>query len=119
MRASDIFWEGVFKCAGAHNKWKEELQIDTSAKSPKYKDTVGLGRSKKNGKWYGWSHRAYHGFAPGDVVKKGDVICGTQSDGSPQEFPNERGGGYFPEGYKIKDDADAERAAACFAEAVS
>lgn len=38
------------------------------------KHTVcSIGRSTKDGKWYGWSHRAIHGFRKGDRVKEGDV----------------------------------------------
>jgi len=33
-----------------------------------------IGYSIKDGKWYGWSHRAIYGFQIGDTVKKGD--CG-------------------------------------------
>jgi hypothetical protein len=32
--------------------------------------SVGKGR---DGKWYGWSHRAIYGFEPGHVVKEGDI----------------------------------------------
>ena len=32
--------------------------------------TIGKG---KDGKWYGWSHRALHGFGEGDTVKQGDI----------------------------------------------
>ena len=28
--------------------------------------------------WYGWSHRARCGFAVGDVVAEGDVVCNRQ-----------------------------------------
>lgn len=35
-------------------------------------NVVSVGYSKKDHKWYGWSHRALHGFTIGSKVKKGD-----------------------------------------------
>ncbi len=35
--------------------------------------THGVGYSPKNKKWYGWSHRAVHGFEMGSICKKGDI----------------------------------------------
>lgn len=58
---------------------------------------VGLGT---DGKWYGWSHRAIHGFYAGDKVKEGDVI-------------------YAGKEYEIKTDEQAHEAAKKFASAVS
>ena len=34
--------------------------------------THGVGFSPKDGKWYGWSHRAIYGFDIGSTCKKGD-----------------------------------------------
>jgi len=34
--------------------------------------THGVGFSPKDNKWYGWSHRAIFGFAPGSTCKRGD-----------------------------------------------
>lgn len=34
--------------------------------------THGVGFSPKEGKWYGWSHRAIYGFQVGSTCKKGD-----------------------------------------------
>jgi hypothetical protein len=34
--------------------------------------THGVGFSPKDGKWYGWSHRAIYGFEIGSECKKGD-----------------------------------------------
>ncbi len=36
-----------------------------------------IGFCEKDKKWYGWSHRAIYGFAPGSVVKRGD--CGYEA----------------------------------------
>lgn len=61
-----------------------------------------IGYSEKDGKWYGWSHRAIAGFEPGDVIKKGDVVADQ-----------------IEPGYEIKDGADAKRVAIAFAKGVS
>jgi len=34
-----------------------------------------IGYSVKDGKWYGWSHRAIYGFKVGSTCKKGDCGC--------------------------------------------
>lgn len=61
-----------------------------------------IGKSDKDGKWYGWSHRALYGFQIGDKIKKGD--CG---------FDPEVGE------YTIKTEEEAKQAAKNFAESVS
>ena len=45
--------------------------------------TCYYGKSIKDGKWYGWSHRAMFGFMVGSKIKKGD--CGYVSD-NPKEI---------------------------------
>lgn len=40
----------------------------------KHQPVCSMGWSERDQKWYGWSHRAIDGFAPGSEVKKGD--CG-------------------------------------------
>ena len=35
-----------------------------------------IGFSEKEQKWYGWSHRAIHGFKVGDKCKDGDLGVG-------------------------------------------
>jgi len=40
-----------------------------------HSSVCSIGFSHKDQKWYGWSHRAIHGFAIGDVVKDGDCAC--------------------------------------------
>lgn len=37
-----------------------------------HSNVVSIGYSKKDHKWYGWSHRAMYGFTIGSTVKKGD-----------------------------------------------
>lgn len=61
-----------------------------------------IGFSHKDGKWYGWSHRAIHGFKKGDVVRKGN--CTAE---------------YLPIGFKAKNIADAKKMAIAFANSVA
>jgi len=61
-----------------------------------------IGYSEKENKWYGWSHRAYHGFSIGDVIKEGDIVVGC-----------------LPVGFKSKTIQDCEKMARCFAKNVS
>ena len=65
-----------------------------------------IGYSVKDGKWYGWSHRAIYGFKPGSTCKNGDC----------HYVPRRHGG----KGKWIaKTTADAKRMAIDFAEGVS
>jgi hypothetical protein len=51
-------------------EWMEYLQIDEPEKTSPSHTVNSIGRSKKDGKWYGWSHRAIHGFKTrGEAVK--------------------------------------------------
>jgi len=61
-----------------------------------------IGKSKLDGKWYGWSHRACYGFAIGDTCQEGD--CG---------FSPEKGT------WTAKTDSDTRQMALDFAESVS
>ena len=59
------------------------------------------GKAEADGKWYGWSHRAIHGFKVGDTVKS-DTIG------------NEKG-----KEYVIKTDDQAKAAAIAFAKEIA
>lgn len=61
-----------------------------------------IGFSEKDGKWYGWSHRAHFGFKAGDTVKPGDCA-----------FTDERGT------WTAQTQEDAKQMAKDFAESVS
>lgn len=64
-----------------------------------------IGFSRKEQKWYGWSHRAIHGFGVGDKCKNGE--CGV-------------GEGYnFKPGDKLKTLEDCKIRARDFARSVS
>jgi hypothetical protein len=69
-----------------------------------------VGRSTKDGKWYGWSHRAIHGFAPGDVIREGHIVAQSQVG---------EGKTGFEPGHVLADEVEAERAARLFAGEVS
>ena len=43
-------------------EWKEYLQIWQPEKAHADDNISSIGLSKKDGKWYGWSHRAINGF---------------------------------------------------------
>ena len=77
-----------------------------------------IGKSLNDGKWYGWSHRAMHGFQIGDVAKEGDLV--TQS-GYVEEYAKlhpelDR---TVPVGFTAKTEEDAKKMAIAFADSVS
>lgn len=76
-----------------------------------------IGFSKKDQKWYGWSHRAIYGFSVGDVVEDGDCCA---SSGYTAEYLAEHPGEdmSLPVGFKAKTIADTKRMAVAFAESV-
>ena len=79
--------------------------------------TCCIGKSAKDGKWYGWSHRAIHGFAVGDEVKEGD--CCAMSGWTEEylaEHPEEDTS--LPVGFVAKTEGDCQKMAVAFAEAV-
>lgn len=59
-----------------------------------------IGRSGR--KWYGWSHRAIHGFGIGHVVREGSACCES-----------------LPVGFKARDMEECRQMAVAFAESVS
>lgn len=76
-----------------------------------------IGKSLKDDKWYGWSHRAMFGFQVGDTVKEGDCCA---SSGWTEEYlkdhPDEKP---LPVGFEAKTEADCKKMAIAFAESVS
>lgn len=77
-----------------------------------------IGFSERDQKWYGWSHRAIHGFGIGDIVEEGDC---TASSGWTEDYlaehPDEDKS--LPIGFVAKDIDDAKQMAMTFAESVS
>lgn len=88
-----------------NSKWAYRLCVKRGIKpelaSNKH-HVCSIGYSEKDGKWYGWSHRAIYGFKIGDMLKKGD--CGYE---------------YLPKGFKCKTLKDCKRMAIAFARSVS
>lgn len=70
-----------------------------------------IGFSHKDQKWYGWSHRAMHGFGIGDVAEEGDCVCSKSLD--PESDVS------VPVGFVAKTLDDAKRMAIAFADCVS
>lgn len=79
----------------------EERGIAPVLRSPD-KTVCSIGKSSKDGKWYGWSHRAIAGFQAGDRVEKGHA---TQD--------------VFPVGFEATSDEDARALAEAFADSVA
>lgn len=78
-----------------------ELGITPERRTPT-SSVCSVGFSEKSNKWYGWSHRAIHGFTIGDQVEAGDVC----EDG-------------LPVGFEAKTMDDARKMAETFAASVS
>lgn len=81
-------------------------------------DVASIGWSPKEGKWYGWSHRAICGFQPGDRVKEGDL---TATSGWTDEYLEEHPEAdvSLPVGFRARSRQDAKKMAIAFAGAVS
>jgi len=85
--------------------------------NPKH-NVCSIGKSLKDGKWYGWSHRAIFGFQVGDVVKEGDC-CATPgvTEEYLREHPEENES--LPVGFIARTEEDCKRMAIAFADSVS
>ena len=91
--------------------------IKPEKRTPESK-VCSIGFSERDGKWYGWSHRAIYGFKVGDVVKKGDCTNSSgYTDAYLSEHPEEDGS--LPVGFTAKTLEDARVMAVAFAESVS
>jgi hypothetical protein len=83
----------------------DRLQMTAERASTKH-SVASIGKSAKDGKWYGWSHRAMVGFGLGDKVYQD----GFGGDSTP----------FVKHGKTtIKTDAQAREAAVAFARSVS
>jgi len=91
--------------------------IKPELSDPKHR-VCSIGFSKKDGKWYGWSHRAIYGFKVGDKVKKGDCVASSgYTDEWIKDHPEDDR--TVPVGFVVKTEADAKRMAIAFADSVS
>ena len=57
-----------------------KIQKDTQFKTEPWFNTGIWGKSEIDGKYYGWSHRAIHGFQKGDKVKHNSMGNWKDSD---------------------------------------
>lgn len=71
-----------------------------------------IGKSYTDGKWYGWSHRAIHGFQIGDICTESGWIPEYLAEHPEKDMR-------VPVGFEAKIDEDAKRMAVAFAESVS
>ena len=87
-------------------------------KSEDKHNVCSIGKSFKDGKWYGWSHRAIYGFQIGDIVKAGDCCA---SSGFTEEYLKEHPeeDKSLPVGFRAETEEDCKRMAIAFAESVS
>lgn len=123
MEDESQFWHVV-----AHNKNGNYVGNPDTAKrllergiepelANKDDNVCSIGKSLKDGKWYGWSHRAINGFEVGDRVEEGDC---TNSSGLCEEYLEEHPEEdlSLPVGFVAKTDEDAKRMAIAFADSV-
>ena len=76
-----------------------------------------IGKSTKDGKLYGWSHRAIYGFKIGDTVKEGDCCAlSGWTDEYLKDHPDDKP---LPIGFKAKTEEDCKKMAIAFASSVS
>ena len=114
------FYNNHGKYIGDHDNFKK-LVIDRGILPEVYRsrnNVCSIGKSEKDGKWYGWSHRAIFGFKIGDAVKEGDCCA---SSGYTEEYLKEHGPDEFvlPVGFIAKTEADTKKMAIAFAASVS
>lgn len=76
-----------------------------------------IGFCESEQKWYGWSHRAIHGFAIGDTAKAGD--CCTTPGSIPEHIEKHPEADLsVPVGFVAKSLDDCKRMAIAFADSV-
>jgi len=79
-------------------------------------NVCSVGKSLKDGKWYGWSHRAIYGFKIGDTVKKGD--CCASSGWTEEYLKTHKDERMLHVGFEAKTDEDCKKMAIAFASSV-
>ena len=93
-----------------------EMGISPELICKEYK-TCSIGKSAKDGKWYGWSHRAIYGFAIGDKVEEGD--CCAVSGWTEEYLKEHPEACALPVGFTAKTEEDCKKMAIAFASSVS
>lgn len=110
--------DAVYNAHGVYvgdKEWADYLAGKGIIPEAKQSDSnvCSIGFSYQDQKWYGWSHRAICGFAPGDIAKEGDCVC--ESGSLDPEAPDYS----VPVGFEAKTMEDAKRMAIAFADSVS
>ena len=112
------FYNNKGKYIGNIDKFKQ-LVIDKGIE-PEAMDNnkvCSIGRSTKDGKWYGWSHRAIYGFQIGDKVKEGDCCASSGwTDEYLKDHPDDKP---LPIGFEAETESDCKKMAIAFASSVS
>ena len=86
-------------------KMFNKFGIEHTEKTEQHNSVPSIGYSPSRDKWYGWSHRAVHGFGVGDKVPNDPDITEDHKD--------------MVAGAKIKTIEKAKRVATLFANSVS
>lgn len=97
----------------------KRLAIDRGLEPETYNENkvCSIGKSTKDGKWYGWSHRAIHGFKVGDKVKEGD--CCALSGWTDEYLKTHPDPFILKVGFEAKTEEDCKKMAIAFASSVS
>lgn len=101
--------------------FRYKLRIEPEKADPSH-SVCSIGKSKKNGKWYGWSHRAYGGFGKGDKPYIHVPVNWGRTDKSFDDLEreqDEKRKALQAKAGPIKNDAEAKASAVAFANAVS
>lgn len=111
VSADEIFFKADYKSnhlayigtKEMYEKFTKEIGITKFDLSHYSHNTVSIGFSEENQKWYGWSHRAVHGFEIGFIVTENATTINDRID----------------VGYEVKTLNGAKHLAEIFAESVS
>lgn len=101
--------------------FRYKLQVEPEKSDPSH-SVCSIGKSKKDGKWYGWSHRAYAGFGKGDKPFIHVPMDWSRTDKTWDELNREQEEKHKELQAKagpIKTDAEAKASAVAFADSVS
>lgn len=81
-------------------------------------NVCSIGFSEVERKWYGWSHRAIHGFGIGDAVDSDDHLCARSgwTDEYLEKHPDKNLS--LPVGFEARTLDDCKQMAIAFADAV-
>jgi len=116
-----IIMHSFYNCSGKYIgdvEWMRKL-IEKGITPEIYNNNnvCSIGKSYKDGKWYGWSHRAMYGFQIGDRVKEGD--CCASSGWTDEYLKTHPDPFVLPVGFEAKTEDDCKRMAMAFASSVS